>query len=145
MENNNNKVAAPIQNTLERNISEQVLSKITAFQETGSINIPKDYSPANALRAAYLILLETKNIDKKPVLQECTKDSIANALLKMIVQGLNPVKRQCSFIAYGKTLICQREYQGTIAIAKRDAGVTNVVGNVVYAGDEFAYEIDPET
>src|SRR5574340_499041 len=88
MENNNNKVAAPIQNTLERNISEQVLSKITAFQETGSINIPKDYSPANALRAAYLILLETKNIDKKPVLQECTKDSIANALLKMIVQGL---------------------------------------------------------
>ena len=140
----NNKVQTT-DNSLQKNISEMVLSKIEAFQETGSIKIPKDYSPANALRAAYLILLETKTMDKKPVLQECSKDSIANALLKMIVQGLNPVKRQCSFIAYGKQLTCQREYQGTIAVAKRDAGVVNVIGNVVYKGDDFSYAIDPET
>lgn len=129
----------------EKNIADAVLQKIQVFQETNTLNVPKDYSAPNALRAAWLILQETKNMDKRPVLEVCTKESIANALLKMVTQGLNPVKKQCSFIAYGNTLTLQREYAGTIAIAKRDAGVVKVSANVVYAGDEFEYEINPET
>jgi recombination protein RecT len=39
------------------------------------------------------------------VLQACTRDSIANALLDMAVQGLNPAKKQGYFIAYGKQLV----------------------------------------
>jgi recombination protein RecT len=130
---------------VEKTIADQVLNKIKAFQETGSIRIPKDYSPENALRAAWLILLETKTMDKRPVLEVCTKESIANSLLKMIVQGLNPVKKQCSFIAYGTALTCQREYAGTMAIAKRDAGVDHVAGSAVFKDDGFEYEIDPVT
>jgi recombination protein RecT len=131
--------------TVERNIADNVLNKIKIFQETGSLNLPKEYSAANALRVAWLILLETKNLDKKPVLEVCSKESIANALLKMIIQGLNPLKRQCSFIAYGNVLTCQREYAGTIAIAKRDAGVKKVFGMAVFKGDTFEFVIDPET
>lgn len=130
---------------VEKNIADAVMQKIQVFQETNTLNVPKDYSAPNALRAAWLILQDTKNIEKRPVLEVCTKESIANALLKMVTQGLNPVKRQCSFIAYGNTLTMQREYAGTIAIAKRDAGVVKVSANVVYAGDEFEYEINPET
>jgi recombination protein RecT len=129
----------------EKTISDSVLNKITLFKETGAINIPKDYSPANALKAAWLVLLETKTMDKKPVLNACSKESIANALLKMVVLGLNPVKRQCSFIAYGNQLQCQREYAGTIAIAKRDSNVKSVSGAAIFDGDEFEYLIDPET
>jgi recombination protein RecT len=129
----------------EKSIADNVLNRVKAFEETGMINVPKDYSAPNALRAAWLILLETQTLDKRPVLEVCTKESIANALLKMVIQGLNPVKHQCAFIAYGRTLNMQREYAGTIAIAKRDAGVKSVAANVVYEGDEFAWENNPET
>lgn len=36
--------------------------------------------------------------NRKPALTVCTKDSIANSLLDMVVQALNPVKKQCYFI-----------------------------------------------
>lgn len=129
----------------EKSIADNVMARIKAFEETGTIHIPKNYSAQNALRAAYLILLDTKTMDKRPVLEVCTRESIANSLLKMVIQGLNPVKRQCSFIAYGNSLTMQREYQGSIAIAKRDAGLVKVHGNAIYKNDEFAWEIDPDT
>jgi recombination protein RecT len=129
----------------EKSIADNMMARIKAFEETGTIHVPKNYSAPNALRAAYLILLDTKTMDKRPVLEVCTRESIANALLRMVIQGLNPVKRQCSFIAYGNQLTMQREYQGSIAIAKRDAGLVKVHGNAIYKNDEFAWEIDPET
>lgn len=128
----------------QKSIVDHTLARITDLEQTGSLQIPKNYSAPNALRAAWLILQETKNIDKKPVLEVCSRESVANALLKMVVQGLNPVKRQCSFIAYGATLTCQREYQGSIAVAKR-YGLKSVIANAVFTGDEFAFEIDSET
>lgn len=128
--------------SLEKNISESVMNKIKVFEETGTLHIPKNYSAPNALRVAWLILQETKNVEKKPVLDVCTKESIANALLRMIILGLNPVKRQCSFVAYGNQLSCQREYQGTVAIARRH-GVVSVTGCAVFKDDEFEYTIDP--
>lgn len=128
----------------EKNISDSVLAKIKVFEETGTLNIPANYSAPNALRIAWLILQETKDLNKKPVLESCTKESVANALLRMIILGLNPAKRQCSFIAYGNQLTCQREYQGTVVIAKRH-GVKDVTGCAVFKDDVFEYEIDPTT
>lgn len=129
---------------VEKTIADSVLNKIKVFQETGTLNIPNTYSAPNALRVAWLILQETKDRNNKPVLEVCTKESVANALLKMIILGLNPAKRQCSFIAYGNQLACQREYQGTIAIARRH-GVKEVTAEAVFKGDVFEYIIDPET
>lgn len=125
-------------------IVDSTLARITELENTGSLQIPKGYSAPNALRAAWLLLQDIKNLNKQPVLQVCTKESIANALLKMVVQGLNPIKRQCSFIAYGDTLTCQREYQGSIAIAKR-YGLKSIIANAVFEGEEFAFEVDAET
>lgn len=125
-------------------IVDLTLSRISELEETGSLQIPKSYSAANALRAAWLLLQDVKTLDKRPVLEVCTKESIANALLKMVLQGLNPVKRQCSFIAYGNTLVCQREYQGSIAVAKR-YGLKSVVANAIFKGENFSYEIDSQT
>ena len=118
-----------------------VALKVREFQERGELHLPQNYSPDNAMKSAWLILQTTVNMDKKPALEVCTKDSIANALLDMVVQGLNPAKKQCYFIVYGNKLVCQRSYFGSMSVVKNVAGVADVYAQVVYKGDEFEYEI----
>jgi recombination protein RecT len=128
---------------IQKTIADHVLARVQAFTANKDIMLPSDYSPENALKSAWLILLDAKTSDKRPVLEACTKDSISQAMLNMVLQGLNPVKKQCDFIAYGDKLTLQREYHGTIALAKRYGGIKEAVGNVVYEGDEFVYSVMP--
>lgn len=128
------------------NISEQVLSRIEQFQKDGSMILPKNYSVENHMKSAWLALQEVEDKDHHKALQICTKESIANSLLDMVLQGLSVSKKQGYFIVYGNKLIFQRSYFGTIALAKRAGGmVSGPVANVIYDGDDFQYEIDPKT
>lgn len=128
------------------NISEQVLSRIEQFQKDGSMILPKNYSVENHMKSAWLALQEVEDKDHHKALQICTKESIANSLLDMVLQGLSVSKKQGYFIVYGNKLIFQRSYFGTIALAKRAGGmVSEPVANVIYEGDDFLYEIDPKT
>ncbi|MFZ4564607.1 MAG: recombinase RecT, partial [Bacteroidales bacterium] len=99
----------------------------------------------NALRSAWLILQDMKDKANLPVLQSSTPDSIANSLFNMVVQGLNPAKRQCSFIVYGNKLTMQREYAGSIALARRYSAMKNIYAGIIYKGDVFEYAIDTTT
>lgn len=128
------------------NISEQVLSRIEQFQKDGSMILPKNYSVENHMKSAWLALQEVEDKEHHKALQICTKESIANSLLDMVLQGLSVSKKQGYFIIYGNKLIFQRSYFGTIALAKRAGGmVSEPVANVIYEGDDFQYEIDPKT
>ena len=128
------------------NISEQVLTRIEEFQKTGGMVLPKDYSVENHMKSAWLILQATTDRNGNQALAVCTKESIANALLDMVLQGLAVSKKQGYFIVYGNKLEFQRSYYGTIALAKRTGGIkTEPVANVIYEGDEFVYSIDPKT
>lgn len=128
------------------NISEQVLSRIEQFQKDGSMILPKNYSVENHMKSAWLALQEVEDKEHHKALQICTKESIANSLLDMVLQGLSVSKKQGYFIVYGNILIFQRSYFGTIALAKRAGGmVSEPVANVIYDGDDFQYEIDPKT
>lgn len=118
-----------------------VMAKVAELQQRGHLQFPRNYSVQNALMSAYLILQQTKNRDKQPVLQACTKESVANSLLDMVVQGLNPVKKQCYFIAYGTTLTCARGYFGTLAVVKRVTGAKEIFAEVVRKGDAFTFDI----
>lgn len=138
MENNQPAVA-------QKEITSQVLAKISAFESTGELKLPADYSAANALKGAMLILDELKDKNGVSVMQSCTKNSVAQALLKMVVEGLSPLKRQGYFIAYGNDLQWSRSYQGSIALAKRVADVKDVTAHVVYEGDVFEYGINLDT
>lgn len=124
-------------------ITDEVLKQIKAAQSESRIVLPPNYSPESALTNAYFILKELKDKDQKPVLESCTRESIANSLYKMVTFGLNPAKRQCSFVPFGNQLNLVVEYQGKIAIAKRH-GVKDVVAHVIYKGEEFIYEKMPE-
>jgi recombination protein RecT len=128
------------------NISEQVLSRIEQFQKEGSMILPKNYSVENHMKSAWLALQEVEDKEHHKALQICTKESIANSLLDMVLQGLSVSKNQGYFIVYGNKLVFKRSYFGTIALAKR-AGrmVSEPVANVIYEGDDFQYEIDPKT
>lgn len=142
MEKNNEKTS--IQKF--ENISEQVLSRIEQFQKDGSMILPKNYSVENHMKSAWLALQEVEDKEHHKALQICTKESIANSLLDMVLQGLSVSKKQGYFIVYGNKLIFQRSYFGTIALAKRAGGmVSEPVANVIYDGDDFQYEIDPKT
>jgi len=119
-----------------------IASRVRKYQENGELRLPANYSPENAMKSAWLILQNTQDREKRPVLEVCTKDSIANSLLDMVVQGLNPAKKQGYFIAYGKQLVFQRSYFGTMAVAKQvNENIQDIIGEVVYEGDTFKYKI----
>ena len=135
---------------MKKDVVDVVGDRIRSFQETGELSFPPNYSPENAMKAAWLILQETKAKVKvpgekwpieRPALEVCTKNSVANALLSMVVQGLNPQKKQCYFIAYGDQLTCQRSYFGSIYIAKQvNPDIEDIVGEIVFDGDIFEFE-----
>ena len=129
----------------ERNIADAVLNRIATFEKSGALNLPKDYSVGNALKFAWLMLTETVDKEKRPVLSVASKESVANALLQMCIQGLNPMKKQCYFIAYGSKLEMQRSYQGSVAVAKRYSTLVEINANIIYNDDEFVYGIDNST
>ena len=126
----------------EKQITDIVFNKVVDLQARGAIDFPNNYSVGNALKSAYLILQEAKTREKKPVLQVCTQESIANALLDMVVQGLNPTKQQCYFIPYGNQLTLSRSYLGTIALTKRLKGVKDVVAYPIYKNDKLDIGFD---
>jgi len=126
---------------VKRDVVDVVSEKVREFQNRGEIHFPANYSPENALKSAWLILQSVTDRNNRPALQVCTKDSIANSLLDMVVQGLNPAKKQGYFIVYGNQLVFQRSYFGTMAVTKRVTGAKEILPMVVYDGDEFEFEI----
>lgn len=129
-----NKMA--VKNT-EKTIVDSVQERIGELEAQGGINFPPNYSVSNALRSAWLTIQETKDINKRPALDVCTKESVANALLNTVIQGLNPAKNQIYYIVYGNQLQAQRSYFGTMAVTKRVKGVKDIISDIVWKNDEF--------
>lgn len=132
----------PSENILQKDITDSVLKRVTALEQSKTIKMPPSYNPGNALKAAWLKLQTVVDKAKRPALQVCTQVSVANALFEMCIQGLSPAKNQCYFIVRGDELTLMRSYFGTCAVLKRLNGVEDVFAQVVYKGDVFEYEID---
>lgn len=130
---------------IKKDTVDVVASRIKEFQEKGEIHFPPNYSPENAMKSAWLILQETKDRNGNPALEVCTRDSVANALLDMVVQGLSPAKKQGYFIVYGNNLSFMRSYFGTMAVTKRLNGVEDIFAQVIYEGDDFEFTIQKGT
>jgi recombination protein RecT len=126
---------------LKKDTVDVVADRVKKFQENGELHFPLNYSPDNAMKSAWLTLQSTLDKNKRPALEVCTKDSIANSLLDMVVQGLNPNKKQGYFIVYGNQLTFQRSYFGTMAVTKRVTGAKSIDAAVIYEGDEVDYEM----
>ena len=129
----------------QKNISDQVLAKIKNFEQVG-LQHPANYAIDNAMKAAWLVLQDTEDRNHNKALDVCTKESIANSLLDMVLQGLSVAKKQGYFIVYGNKLNFQRSYFGTVSVALRSGKIKEEpVANIIYEGDDFVYTIDPAT
>lgn len=102
--------------------------------------LPADYNISNAMMSAYLVLKQTVDKDKNPVLQTCNKESIANAVLDMATAGLDVSKAQGYFIPYGGKLTFQKSYFGWQTLARR-YGASKFSAMCIYEGDEFEYDV----
>jgi recombination protein RecT len=114
-ENKNQVLKEEVKNAvavMEKDIADVIFNRVNEMGHNNQLLFPPNYAVGNALKAAYLIIQATIDRDKKPVLQTCSKISIANALLDMVIQGLNPAKKQCYFIPYAGSLDMQRSYFG---------------------------------
>jgi len=142
-------MSAEAQNTnlevVKKDITTQVLTKVNTFSETGELKLPKDYSPENALKSAYIKLTENPD-GKGALIDKCDKNSIAEALLKMVVYGLTPQKNQVYFIPYGNKLNCNISYMGNIATAKRyNQNISDIKARAITKGEEFVFEFKQQT
>ncbi len=126
---------------IQKDITDSVNGSLARLQEDG-LTLPQNYNASNALKSAFFKLQEVKDKHYKPALEVCTRESIANSLLDMVVQGLSPAKTQCYFIVYGTELQMSRSYFGTQAVLKRLTNVKDIWANVIYQDDVFDYEID---
>ena len=125
---------------IQKDITDDVNRNLTRLQDEG-LQLPANYNASNALKSAFFKLQEVKDRNGKPALEVCTKASVANALLDMVVQGLSPAKTQCYFIVYGNQLQLNRSYFGTQAVLKRLTNVKDIWANVIFKDDVFDYEI----
>ena len=110
-------------------------------KQTYGLSFPADYNPTNALMGAYLIMKETTDKNGKCILESCSQNSIATALMDMATLGLNANKKQGYFIAYGGKCQFQKSYFGNITLARRN-GLKEINAEIIYEGDTFKYHIE---
>lgn len=122
-----------------KDFTEGMVVKIKQKEKFG-LTFPKDYNYTNELMSAMLILQDTQDMNKKPVLQSCTRASIENALIEMVTDGLSIRKKQCYPVAYAGKLSCQPSVYGATCVARR-YGLVDINAEVVYEGDKFSYTI----
>lgn len=125
---------------IAKDFTEGLVVKVREKEKFG-LTFPKDYNYTNEFMSAMLILQDTKDSNKKPVLQSCTRASIENALLEMVTSGLSMQKGQCYPIAYGGKLSCQRSVYGNTCLA-RSYGMKEINAMCIYDGDVFEYHIE---
>ena len=116
----------------QKQVTSNVATRIEAMKGEGLLIAP-NYSVSNALSSAYYAL---KNSASGNLLQQCSQDSIYNALLDMVTQGLSPAKKQCYFIKYGSEVQLRMSYFGTMKTVKQLQDVKDIIAEVIYEGDE---------
>lgn len=117
-----------------------VMKQVEELKQSGGLVLP-DYNVGNALKSAWIYLQTIETRTKQKAIDVCTKLSICNCLLEMVIRGEHP-KKHCYFIACGNSLEYWERYTGKLLRAKRDTKIQDVVAQVVYEGDKFTYAVD---
>ena len=125
----------------QEDVSTQVLDRVSEMEQAGALVLPKGYHAGNALKSAWLYLQNIEDRNHNKAIDTCTKASIANVLLEMVIRGEHPMKH-CYFIPYGNQLTFMEKYTGKLMRAKRDTEIAEVNANVLREGEEFVYTVD---
>lgn len=124
---------------IAKDFTEGMVIEIKQKEKFG-LTFPENYNYTNELMSAMLILQDTVDMNKKPVLQSCSRASIEDALINMVTDGLSMRKKQCYPVAYAGKLSCQPSVYGATCVARR-YGLLDIEAEVIYEGDTFNYTI----
>ena len=122
--------------------ADMVLTRVEAMTDAGELVLPANYHAGNAVKLAWLYLQTVKDRNDRPAVDVCTRESICNCFLEMVIKGLSVGKKQCYFIVTGNQLSFWEDYRGKLMRAKRDTDIADVNAQVIYEGDKFAYSVD---
>ena len=136
----------PSQNTavikkMQEETTAEILNKVNLMEQTGELVLPKGYNVGNALKLAWLYMQTIETTTKQKAIDVCTKNSMCNCLLKMVLHGEYP-NRHCYFIPCGQELTYWEKYTGRYMRAKRDTEIEQINAQVIYDGDNFVYKVD---
>lgn len=121
----------------QKQVTTNVAERIEELKEQG-LAVSPNYAVLNALNSAYYKLT---NSDSGNLLYMVNNDSVYNALLDMVAQGLDPAKNQCYFVKYGANIKLMRSYFGTQKVVKDLENVKDLWAEVIYEGDEVEVEV----
>ena len=85
----NNKALKEMQETTVN----AVMKQVEELQQTGGLVLPKDYNVNNALKSAWIYIQTIETRTKQKAIDVCTKLSICNCLLEMVIRGQHPKKQ----------------------------------------------------
>lgn len=123
----------------KKDVSDKVISQIQALAEKSQLKFPKNYNVGNNIKLAYLKIIQDSD------LRLCTPLSISQALIDMVLQGLEIGKKQCYFFKRKNSCVLFRSYFGDVSSAKRTHLVADIKASCVYEGDEFEVDIDNDS
>ena len=130
--------------TTTGDIGDQIIKRISELSNTGLV-MPKDFSFATAIKMTMIKLSELKDKNGKPAIEVCTKESIANSLLRMCLRGLNCGLDQAYMVVRGNQLCIDPSYFGKVLMVKRVYPNWEPKPHVIRKDDEFEFAIDNET
>lgn len=121
-------VAAAISNPT---IADSILRSCNALAEQGQLVFPKKYVPGNQLKLMYTTIAQSGALSK------ATPDSIGQALIEAVIQGLEIDKHQVYFIVRGNKLTMFRSYYGDQKVAIETGLVKEIFSRPIYEGDTY--------
>jgi recombination protein RecT len=108
------------------------------ISDKATSELAKLLSPEKAER---FVAIGLRSLAKNPDLLTATPKSLTNAFYDAAVLGLEPVLGSVYFVKYGSDATMLIGYRGLVELAKRgDPDIEDIYGQVVYEGDDFAYE-----
>lgn len=78
---------------------------------------------------------------KEPLIVQCSKDSIVEAITRCCQWELIPDSVQACLISYKGELTFQPMYQGLLEVAYRTGIFKSIAANIIYEGDLFEYDL----
>lgn len=113
---------------------------IMSYQDKFASALPSVITPERFARIA------ANAVAGNPKLAQCDKTSLIGALLCAAQAGLEPNTSlgQAYIIPYGNKAQFQISYKGLIELAHRSGQLKDISAHIVYANDEFEYELGLE-
>lgn len=129
-----------------RNVAEGVERRVERLVKEHRLAVLGTYDWRTALKTAWIRLQDAKHQygPKKGqrILDTVTETSVAAALLDMVAQALDPVRKQVDFIPYDDVLTCSRSRWGDEALAANLGVASDVRAMVIFEGDSVEIEVE---